>query len=355
MATSVPFPKDSQFYNSLDTTTSAGSSSSQGGPAFLADARLPGHPALFLSETSSLEEFLHAELETETLDLLADTLYPLSKRDGELIDPLHRQVLKGRKIVITEDPGLHLIWFYDKIYIKPLPEYLGSYSFWEHFLCDSNTTKTAPPANGTNNGGSQPNDDALKRAALGFVRTYARLIVHHSDFRIAQENNLIPTWSTNSTITWDNFSRFLSHFRNIPDEAVTQRYSYGQLRLTRLNWAMRMIPPKGQRRFYYYRVHWQTGDYVKQHFNSLLFVFAAIALVLGAMQVCLAAKDFTDPEGSWNNFARASWGFGVFTIVFFLAIIVAFLLGVCISLTSQLSFGVRWERNRRKKLTIEKR
>ena len=37
------------------------------------------------------------------------------------ISPLHRQRVKGRAVIVTEDPKLYLVWFYDHIFIKPLP------------------------------------------------------------------------------------------------------------------------------------------------------------------------------------------------------------------------------------------
>lgn len=50
------------------------------------------------------------------------------------INALHRQIFKGRKIVVTEDPQLHLIWLQDRIHIKPLPKCLLSHAFWNDVL-----------------------------------------------------------------------------------------------------------------------------------------------------------------------------------------------------------------------------
>ena len=50
------------------------------------------------------------------------------------INALNRQIVKGRKIIITEDPQLHLIWLQDRIHIKPVPQCLLSHAFWSDVL-----------------------------------------------------------------------------------------------------------------------------------------------------------------------------------------------------------------------------
>jgi hypothetical protein len=42
--------------------------------------------------------------------------------------------MKRREIVVTEDPRLHLVWIYDRVFIKPLPKYLLSHDFWQIYL-----------------------------------------------------------------------------------------------------------------------------------------------------------------------------------------------------------------------------
>jgi hypothetical protein len=36
-------------------------------------------------------------------------------QSGANVSPLHRQRVKGRAIIVTEDSKLHLVWFYDHI------------------------------------------------------------------------------------------------------------------------------------------------------------------------------------------------------------------------------------------------
>ncbi|KAF3938692.1 hypothetical protein ABW19_dt0208284 [Dactylella cylindrospora] len=330
----VPFQKSFQLCDDLQSGASGNPVLDSG-----STATLPGQPSLLLDGVDSLIEFLRAELQTKDLDAIAPRLYPFSKHDSTLIDPLHRQVQKGRKIVLTENPDLHLVWFYDTVYIKPIPEYLVNHAFWEHVLGSL----------GKNNQLA-----SLRPVACGFLRSYAWLIAHPSDYRIAVEHGLLPFCSDGERPSWQKFSKFISCFRKILDEEVSPRYTYGQLRLTRLNWAMRLVPPKGERRFYYHRVYWQTSDYVKHHFNTLLFIFAAVALLLGAMQVALAAREFSDVSSNWYRFAQASWIFSIATILAILATFLAIIIGTLVSLISQLAFGINWERGRRRLKPKEK-
>jgi hypothetical protein len=50
------------------------------------------------------------------------------------INPLHRQRVKGREIIVIEEARLHLVWIHDCIFIKPITRYLLSHVFWETYL-----------------------------------------------------------------------------------------------------------------------------------------------------------------------------------------------------------------------------
>src|SRR5258708_3212243 len=71
---------------------------------------------------SDLETFLESELDLKRLNKIHDLLWwagrPVPAR------PLHRQKMRGRSIVITEDLDLHLSWIDAKLYLKPLPRNL---------------------------------------------------------------------------------------------------------------------------------------------------------------------------------------------------------------------------------------
>ena len=77
----------------------------------------------------------------------------------------------GREIVVTEHPGLHLIWYHDRIFVKPIPVYMLSRAFWE-YIAEA--------------------DQGVSRACLGFMRTYCYLIRYDVDFRTVIALHLIP-------------------------------------------------------------------------------------------------------------------------------------------------------------------
>jgi hypothetical protein len=144
----------------------------------------------------------------------------MSKQDSSNISPLHRQRVKanGRQIIVTEDPQLHLVWIDDRIFLKPLPQYITSYAFWDTFMSDpSQYGATAK----------------LRKATLGYLRTYFYLIQYESDLRIAQDPALclVP-----KEVTWPRFCQPTARFEDITENEVSGRYHYGEIRLTRLNY-----------------------------------------------------------------------------------------------------------------------
>lgn len=94
-----------------------------------ASTRLPGYPRIFIRDSEKLRDHLVHEFYSEDLEKLAPKLWLMSTQSSSNISPLHRQKVKARNIVITEDPRLHLAWVGDRIFIKPMPLYLLSYNF----------------------------------------------------------------------------------------------------------------------------------------------------------------------------------------------------------------------------------
>lgn len=174
---------------------------------------LLGHPRIRLDDSSALSDILYKDLDLKDLEDLAPRLWLMSKQDSTSISPLHRQQVKGRQIIISEDPRLHLVWHRTRIFIKPLPAYLLSHDFWKAHL--------DPKAN-----------ERLFKAACGLMRTYFYLVQYESDFRIAERPDLRLLPGCNS---FEEFCSFSSDFQSILDSSVSQRYSFGELRLSRLN------------------------------------------------------------------------------------------------------------------------
>lgn len=225
---------------------------------------------------------------TPDLNKMAPHLWLVAKPSSDHCNPLHEQVVRGRNIVITENPELHLCWIDSKVFIKPIPRYLLSWAFWRHYLDDSDAN-------------SDPQGKAkLMKAVLGYMRSYHFLVCHESDYRIAVKEHLIPV-----TTTYEDFTIFISSFAKIQDSQVSPRYRFGELRLRRLNlWSPLLL-----KKTYFHKIVWQYGDYLAQYYAPYLFVFSILSVVLSAMQVGVGAK--TD----WQSFYGLSAWFSVVTLM----------------------------------------
>lgn len=232
-------------------------------------AGLPVQPSVSLTNSNALTHFLVQEYCARDLESVASHLWILTTQSSANVSSLHRQKVKGRDIVVTEDPRLHLVWINDRIFIKPLPSYLLSHEFWDKHLISS-----ASPQ-----GSSQRE---IRKAALGYLRTYHYLIKHKSDLRIAQEEHL---QLVSPQVSWTDFCHFTSDLGRIRDADVSNRYHYGELRLSRLN----LYAPILWHRFYYEQVHGQYGDYFAQLYGPIFFIFAVVSTLLNAMQVAIGA------------------------------------------------------------------
>ncbi|KAM6480430.1 hypothetical protein HDV62DRAFT_366351 [Trichoderma sp. SZMC 28011] len=209
---------------------------------------------------------LKQELATPVLDELYPNLYLFARNQGHHIDTLSQHRSRGRQIMATEDAHLHLIWRYDCVFIKRIPELLQKCEKWP--------------------GGRIPlsMDDQI----WGFLRSYVFLIQTQLDFILAQESFLLP-----SSIDWESWKTFIAPFQPVKDAQVAKRYRYGQLRLSRLNWAVRIFNPRrSTTRWFYALSEWSISRYLEASTVPLLFLFAIISLALSAMQVVLS----TDPS-----------------------------------------------------------
>ena len=241
-----------------------------------------------LCDDTKLYGFLERNLFAPDLEHIADKLWWMSKQDSKNISPLHRQYVKSRCIIVTEDPKLHLIWIKSRIYIKPLPEYLLSHSFWEQYLLQPNLTSSE----------TNEQQTRIRKAALGLLRTYFYLIQYESDFRIAKDPslNLLP-----ARVPWEQFCAFSARFDAIREDEVTWRYSYGEIRLSRLNFYYRMLSRGG----HFHRLAPQYGEYFARFYGPILFVFGFLSVILSAMQVEIAVEQL-DSAVPWQTFQRVS-------------------------------------------------
>ncbi|KAJ9494224.1 hypothetical protein H2202_010285 [Exophiala xenobiotica] len=276
--THAPFPHDHQLCSDLDVASPAG-----------VTQHVPGHPTIPLSDLDALGRFLRKEFWAADLEAMASRLWILTTPSSANVHPLHRQKVQGRDIVVTEDPRLHLLWINNRIFIKPLPIYLLSYAFW-------NLTQDPSFAGRLK----------LRRAAMGFLRTYRHLIQHESDLMIAQKDDLrlVP-----NKVNWAELSIFLADLELLEDSEASARFHYGEIRLSRLNF----YAPILFGRFYYEHIPMQYGEYFARLYGPLLFIFAVVTTILNSMQVALAAKPEQESSGYylWEIF----YWFGVVTLL----------------------------------------
>ncbi|VZH89223.1 unnamed protein product [Fusarium fujikuroi] len=268
---------------------------------------VPGFPRVPHHGSDQIKKLLMSEFCSDDLDRVSDKLWWMSKQDSTNIWPLHRQLLQGRSIVVTENPKLHLVWINDRVFIKPLPRFIGSHDFWREHLCSNNTS----------------DDVRIRRATLGYLRTYFFLIQHESDFRIAKDPTLclIP-----EGISWEQFCDFTSDFHNILDKDVSPRYAYGQIRLTRLNFYAPIILHKS----YFQRIDFQYGQYFASFYAPILFAFGITSVTLSGLQVVASLE--TGGGANWQGLALG---------VSVLAILVSF--GLLIGLGVLLSWKIAKE------------
>ena len=295
----VPFPEKSQLNHQLKRIEANASVTRKLSRADDAQCEtLPGQPRIRLG-SNNLYQQLEKEFLTPDLDALTPHLWLVATQSSSHIGPLHEQILKGREIVLTENPELHLVWADGRIFIKPIPRYMLSHAFW--------ITHLAPPTSShTANGQQGHPSGALIKAALGYMRTYYHLIQHESDFDIATKSQLLPF--DRSNVTTESFDRFIAGFGELRDDEVSPRYSYGTLRLPRLNlWAKVFL-----RRFQFYQIYPQYSQYFARFYAPILFLFGLLSVALSAMQVGLQANS-TDVkgEGRWVSLQSASLWFAV--------------------------------------------
>lgn len=267
-------------------------------PAATAAPTLPGHPDIPLTRAAVIPH-LQAEFMTPDLDAFGARLWLLATPSSAHVSALHDQVARGRTIVLTENPELHLVWHADRVFIKPLPRALASRACWEHFLC--------PTADANANAVDEKARASVVAAALGFIRSYGYLVRHESDFKLALAHGLLPD---DGDCTWPAFSAYISGFRGVSDERVSARWQFGDLRLSRLNlWAPFFL---GRRNFR--DVAWTYNAYFTRFYGPMLFIVGIFSVVLSAMQVVLTGNPAMF-KSSWRAMEDIFQGFAVFTII----------------------------------------
>jgi hypothetical protein len=212
------------------------------------------------TDLKTATEFLENSLSQQRLHRIFKHLW-IAGAPGKFRS-LHEQLVFHHRVIPSEDPKLHLIWFKDSVYIKPLPPCLTNYEFFKKYIC--------------------PNE-ALFSLACGLLYSYTNLIRHESDYRLAISLGLLR----DDKLTWQKWQAFrlpAKAFLDKNPEVFDKRYRYGELRLSRLNiiWALKCGELTG-----YHNAYTRYEPYFSRYFTATVLVFAFATVTLNAMQVVL--------------------------------------------------------------------
>lgn len=303
-------------------------------------SHVPGDPSLS-TDPKLIKEFLERELKTPLLDQLYKYMWFFTRASGRHIDPLHSQSMRGRELVPMVDPKLHLVWKPDVIYLKPVPECLFNYDFWIAALAKGDRTSTYQLENPTWNDGSS--SENLRSQAIGFLRSYAFLIQHRVDFEMAKKAYLIP-----EDISWACWATFISHFRDIEDWRVSNRYHFGQIRLSRLHWLVFLTQPDAAQFTMYYELPYLSiWSFMNGMLGPFAFLFAIITVVLTSMQLLTASKYSSLNDSHFEMAKQISWSLAIAVIIMLSLIsVIAFLVIPMFELLRQLRYSLLMNKKR---------
>ncbi|PQE24898.1 subtilisin-like serine protease protein [Rutstroemia sp. NJR-2017a WRK4] len=307
-----PFAKEHELYKGLRGPDEA--------------QQLPGYPQILLQDATELATFISKDLRTPILEKMSPRLWWMSTQSSAHIGPFHHQAVKLRNIIISENPELHLVWYYDRIFIKPLPKYLLSFDFWNIYLMSPASTLGLER-------------EIIRRSALGFLRTYRYLVCYESDFNIAMEKKLLLEGTT-----WESFSKFASDLRKIDDTDVTGRYAFGEIRLSRLNFYIKIILGKNT----FHKIHGQYGAYFARFYGPILFILGMLSIILNALQLEMAVESLD--SAPWRSIREISRFTSIVapTLLCGIAIVLFFLL--MLRITMEWYYACRDRRRKRGKL-----
>ena len=188
--------------------------------------------------------------------------------------PLHRYLMEGYDIVYAERMDLHLLRFSTKLMLKPLPEYMLDYDFWEIWICNEGEGMRG-----------------WWESAAGWLLSYVWLINTPVDLQLAHDLHVIPKFI--DWVWWKTFvSEFMQHVDINALDQVNKRYQFGDLRLGRINtiYRSRFLFTHFTRGYLYGYNRYVV--FFQRNFSWILIVFVFFSLVLSAMQVRYALPSF---------------------------------------------------------------
>ncbi|KAF3912138.1 hypothetical protein ABW21_db0205510 [Orbilia brochopaga] len=240
-------------------------------------------PNLVNLKGSTNAAYLAADLDFSAFHIIESCLF-WAGRPGNF-SPLHHYRALRRDILATEKPYLHLVWFDEMIFVKPLPLYLLNYGFY------------------ASNIHPQP---TLLPAARWLLYSYSQLIAYEIDLSLAHELGLLPR-----RLTWERWVPLAASLvSEINIHEFSGRFWYGALRLDRLNiLCMLRLKPRG----FFIEYHSKYGSFFQAKFKGLAITFFYISVLLASMQVVLAtaAIDGGFELGQNRVLQRTCFWFGV--------------------------------------------
>ena len=198
----------------------------------------------------------------------------------------------------------------------------------------------------------------LRAAITGFMETYSYLIKYGCDFQLATRDEhelaLLPKDDGSDKvngldkISFERFANFIAGFHNLPDDSVSPRYHYGELRLSRLNVCAWFL----LRKLTFFHAEPQWGSYLARFLAPLLSIFAVLSVALNAMQVELAVQSSPqDLAPRWLTFAHVSRGFSCAILVITAIVILFFGLLIGFMTVHDLWFARSVLRQRKRQMT----
>jgi hypothetical protein len=276
-----------------------------------------------------LELWLENDLNLERLNAIHGHLWmcgrPFNAR------ALHRHILLNRKLVLTEQADLHLLYYSDILMVKPLPTYILCKEVWNDYL----TKKKS-----------------LHESACGLLLSYIWLVRSPHDFQIAMDKKqqLLP-----SGITWLEWKRIVDETLDYIDPDSLQfchrRYQFGELRLGRINRIYRLNPRFILKHFvrgYLYGYN-RYEPFLQRNVAWVLAASVLFSLVLSAMQVGIGLPSLQQNLA----FTRASFGFVIFSCILAGAVI-AFVLAIfgCIFFYNMVAASTHARNEQRRRLRL---
>lgn len=153
-------------------------------------------------------------------------------------------------------------------------------------------------------------DQDLAASARGLLLSYIWILRSETDWRIAQQSQLLPldaTWSQRRTLVeavLDVHNPGRMDTNRLSD--IHRRFHYRALRLNRLDHILRFMPPLrvGNLLWGFGIRHPTYSDFFQRRFRWIILAFAFCTTVLSALQVALAT-DILSTSAAVHNLSYA--------------------------------------------------